>query len=146
MVLVLNVPTLFYYSLETHYILDQTKPPSQGESAEERKRRLLHFQLLNWLVLITRAVEDPTNTKQVKAFLDVALVSVKLLSIGVPKPDPRLHMLSVQSNMGGQLVERQSYGVVVGNDARVVSRREVQEREDEARRRFEASVASRLKE
>jgi hypothetical protein len=143
MVVVLNIPTLFYYSLETHYGIDPTEGPP-GESPEARKARLLNFQLLNWLVLITRAVEDPTSNKQVEAFLNVALVTVKLLAPVTAKPDPRTSMLSVQTSMGGQLVDRKSFGIVIGNDARILRRREVQELIDDGRRRTEGPLSARL--
>lgn len=143
MVTVLNIPSMFFYAIETHYGIDETHAPG-GETPEERKKRLLNCQILNWFVLVTRAVDDPTNPKQVAAFLKTALVKVKLTSPVDAKPDPRVHMVSVQTTMGGQIVERKSFATVVGNDARILRRREVQERVDALRRRTELFLDKRL--
>jgi hypothetical protein len=114
---VLNIPTLYYYSIETHYGMNVTHRESDA-TPETTRQRLVDFQVRNWVTLVTRALgkEDARNPKFVREFLDTAIVLVRFTGT----IDPRKNLLDVQTTMNGQIVPRQSYGVAVPNPARVL--------------------------
>lgn len=139
---VLNIPVLFYYSIETHYGIDHTTAPT-GETPQAARQRLLNFQVRNWVTLITRAVADPTNRKLVEDFLRVAIVRVRLAS-SRPTIDPRKHLIDVQTTMDAQIVPGQSYGVPVPNAGRVNSKSRVRQSVDALRSRTQRLLNERL--
>lgn len=134
LVAVLNVPTLVYYSLDTHYGLNDIHDQDDDQA---------YFLRENWRTLVQRAIDEPTP-ELVAAFLRTAVVRVRYTSSATAKPDPRLHLMDVQTNMHGQMVPEKSYAIALPNNARRLDRAAVIRRIERLRQRTKRPLENRL--
>lgn len=110
---VLFVPSLFYYTLETHYRDDPGTATLADRDSAYRRR--------NWVNLVTRLQVDPLNRQEIDAVIDKIVIPV-LAPADDPRPSPRQKFLEVRTTMRNHIVLRESHSTAIQPTGRTTQR------------------------